>query len=60
MADVIHNPPIGALTGAAGVSGFSREFKEFTGHTPAEYVALRRRLPAEPGFPPDRGPVPAD
>jgi AraC-like DNA-binding protein len=39
---------------------FSREFKDFTGHTPTEYLALRRRLPAQPGFPPDNGPMPAD
>jgi AraC-like DNA-binding protein len=39
---------------------FSREFKNFTGHTPTEYLALRRRFPAEQGFPPDRGPMPAD
>ncbi|MEU9839507.1 helix-turn-helix domain-containing protein [Actinomadura sp. NPDC048032] len=39
---------------------FSREFKDFTGHTPAEYLALRRRFPAEAGFPPDSGPMPAD
>jgi AraC-like DNA-binding protein len=39
---------------------FSREFKDFTGHTPTEYLALRRRFPAEQGFPPDRGPMPAD
>ncbi|MEV7801792.1 helix-turn-helix domain-containing protein [Microbispora sp. NPDC088329] len=39
---------------------FSREFKDFTGHTPTEYLALRRRFPVERGFPPDHGPMPAD
>lgn len=39
---------------------FVREFKDFTGHTPTAYRALRRRFPAEQGFPPDRGPMPAD
>jgi AraC-like DNA-binding protein len=38
---------------------FSREFKNFTGHTPTDYLALRRRFPAEQGFPPDSGPMPA-
>jgi AraC-like DNA-binding protein len=38
----------------------SREFKDFTGHTPTEYLVLRRRLPAEQNFPPDLGPMPAD
>lgn len=35
------------------------EFKSFTGHTPSAYLALRRRFPAEPDFPPDMGPMPA-
>jgi AraC-like DNA-binding protein len=39
---------------------FSKEFKDFTGHTPTEYLALRRRFPAEQGFPPDSCPMPAD
>jgi AraC-like DNA-binding protein len=39
---------------------FSREFKDFTGHTPTGYLALRRRFPAEQGFPPDNVPIPAD
>ena len=39
---------------------FSREFKDFAGHTPTEYLDLRRRFPAERGFPPDRGPMPAE
>jgi AraC-like DNA-binding protein len=39
---------------------FTREFKDFTGHIPTAYLALRRRFPAEQGFPPDSGPMPAD
>jgi AraC-like DNA-binding protein len=39
---------------------FSKEFKEFTGHTPTAYLTLRRRFPAEEEFPPDSGPMPAD
>jgi len=39
---------------------FIKEFKDFTGHTPSGYLALRRRFPAVPGFPPDTGPMPAE
>lgn len=39
---------------------FTREFKDFTGLTPTQYLDLRRRFPAQPGFPPDSGPMPAD
>lgn len=52
-----------ALAQSAGYfdqAHLSREFKDFTGHTPTAYLALRRRLPAEQGFPPDRGPMPAE
>ena len=51
-----------ALAQAAGYfdqAHFSREFKEFTGHTPTQYLALRRRFPGKRGFPPDAGPMPA-
>ncbi|EAP98108.1 hypothetical protein JNB_14128 [Janibacter sp. HTCC2649] len=37
----------------------SKEFKDFTGYTPTGYLELRRRFPAEQGFPPDSGPMPA-
>ena len=39
---------------------FSKEFKDLTGHTPTAYLTLRRQFPAEKGFPPDNGPMPAD
>jgi AraC-like DNA-binding protein len=61
--DALHPVDWPGLAQAAGYfdqAHFSREFKDFTGHTPTEYLALRRRFPAEPGFPPDSGPMPAD
>ncbi|WP_439901432.1 DUF6597 domain-containing transcriptional factor [Microbacterium azadirachtae] len=36
------------------------EFRDFTGRTPTDYLALRRRFPPEPSFPPDMGPMPAE
>lgn len=39
---------------------FSKEFRDFTGHTPTAYLALQRRFPAEAGCPPDNGPMPAE
>jgi AraC-like DNA-binding protein len=39
---------------------FSKEFKDFTGHTPTAHPALRRRYPVDKEFPPDNGPMPAD
>jgi AraC-like DNA-binding protein len=50
------------LADAAGYfdqAHFCREFKDFTGHTPTGYLALRQRFPAQAAFPPDRGPMPA-
>ena len=44
-----------ALAAAAGYfdqAHLGKEFKDFTGHTPTAYLALRRRFPAEQGFPP--------
>ncbi len=35
------------------------DFKEFTGLTPSDYLALRRGVPRETGFPLDMGPIPA-
>ena len=53
-------PELAHTAGYFDQAHFSREFKDFTGHTPTEYLALRRRFPAAPGFPPDAGPMPAD
>lgn len=36
------------------------EFKGFTGLTPGDYLALRRRVPRVGGFPLDMGPMPAE
>lgn len=38
----------------------SKEFKDFTGYTPTQYLALRRRHPVAEEFPPDHGPMPAE
>jgi hypothetical protein len=66
-ADPGRGPPAaGGLVGTRSNGGyfdqahFSREFKDFTAHTPTEYLALRRRFPAEQGFPPGNGPMPAE
>ncbi|HEY2794535.1 MAG TPA: helix-turn-helix domain-containing protein [Micromonosporaceae bacterium] len=61
--DPLH--PIGWAELAAAVGYFDQphlinEFKAFTGHTPTAYLSLRRRFPAERGYPPDMGPMPAE
>jgi AraC-like DNA-binding protein len=61
--DALHPVDWSQLAEAAGYfdqAHFSKEFKDFTGHTPTAYLTLRRRFPAEKGFPPDNGPMPAD
>jgi AraC-like DNA-binding protein len=61
--DAAHPVDWSQLAQAAGYfdqAHFSKEFKDFTGHTPTAYLTLRRQFPAEQGFPPDNGPMPAD
>jgi AraC-like DNA-binding protein len=61
--DALHPVDWSQLVHAAGYfdqAHFSKEFKDFTGHTPTAYLALRRRFPAEKGFPPDNGPMSAE
>jgi AraC-like DNA-binding protein len=61
--DALHPVDWSELAHTAGYfdqAHFSKEFKDFTGHTPTAYLALRRRFPAEKGFPPDNGPMPAE
>ncbi len=53
-------PELAQTAGYFDQAHFGREFKDFTGRTPTEYLALRRRFPAQQGFPPDSGPMPAD
>ncbi|MEV8612638.1 helix-turn-helix domain-containing protein [Amycolatopsis sp. NPDC051373] len=53
-------PDLAHRAGYFDQAHFSKEFKDFTGHTPTGYLTLRRRLPAEEGFPPDSGPMPAE
>jgi AraC-like DNA-binding protein len=52
-------PRLAQTAGYFDQAHLSREFKDFTGHTPTQYLDLRRRFPAERGFPPDSGPMPA-
>jgi AraC-like DNA-binding protein len=61
--DARHPVDWSQLAHAAGYfdqAHFSKEFKNFTGHTPTAYLTLRRRFPADTAFPPDNGPMPAD
>ncbi|MFD4370147.1 hypothetical protein [Streptomyces sp. NPDC058486] len=48
--DVLHPVEWSDLALAAGYfaqAHFGKEFKDFTGRTPTEYLALRHRIPAE-------------
>jgi AraC-like DNA-binding protein len=61
--DARHPVDWSQLAHAAGYfdqAHFSKEFKDFTGHTPTAYLTLRRRFPADTAFPPDNGPMPAE
>ncbi|MFE9534830.1 helix-turn-helix domain-containing protein [Streptomyces sp. NPDC006691] len=61
--DALHPVDWSELAQTAGYfdhAHFSREFKEFTGYTPTDYLALRRRFPVEPQGPQDLGPMPGD
>jgi AraC-like DNA-binding protein len=53
-------PQLAQAAGYFDQAHFSKEFKDFTGHTPTAYLALRRRFPVRDGFPPDNGPMLAD
>ncbi|WP_328877090.1 helix-turn-helix domain-containing protein [Streptomyces sp. NBC_00299] len=53
-------PELAHAAGHFNRAHFSREFNDLTGHTPREYMAPRRRFPAEQGFPPEAGSMPAD
>jgi AraC-like DNA-binding protein len=48
------------LAGYFDQAHLSKEFKDFTGLTPTQYTALRRRHPPETEFPPDHGPMPVE
>ena len=52
-------PVLAQTAGFFDQAHLSKEFKEFTGQTPTDYLALRRRFPSRQGFPPDAGPMPA-